>query len=150
MIHRRTFLACFVAFVVIGLSYLLSPWVAAFVRNERLKRYVRVVMNYPGCVPGKEAPELFKCQCEFIFEGVRAPTEVRFEGSGLRESFDPEKHTYNVSGAGVIHAGANRILVSSDSISINDTKLPSDGPSSFHVLIHSDGELENSRIDIAY
>ena len=150
MIHPRTFTACVVALVAIGLGYLLSPWVVALVRNERLKRYVRVEMNYPGCVPGKEASESFKCQCEFIFEGVQAPSEIRFEGSGLRESFDVQKRAYNVSSPGVIHAGANRILVSSDSISINDTELPPDRPSSFHVLIHADGKLENSRIDIAY
>lgn len=68
----------------------------------------------------------------------------------MRETFDAEKRAYEVSGSGVIHAGANRILVSSDSISINDTKLPPDRSSSFHVLIHAGGELENSRIDIAY
>jgi hypothetical protein len=150
MTHPRRFLGFVVVLVVIGLVYILFPWAAAFVRHERSKRYIKVQMSYPRCTPGKEAPDSFKCECEFILEGVTARGEVRFEGSGLRESFDPEKHTYNVSGAGVIHAGANRILVSSDSISINDTKLPSDGPSSFHVLIHSDGELENSRIDIAY
>jgi hypothetical protein len=150
MTHPRRFLGFVVALVVIGLIYIWFPWVAAFIRHESLKRYIKVEMDYPGCVPGKEAPDSFKCECEFILEGVTAPAQVKFKGSGLRESFDAKRRTYAVSGAGMIHAGANRILVSSDSISINDTKLPSDRPSSFHVLIHADGQLENARIDIAY
>jgi hypothetical protein len=150
MTHPRRFLGFGVLLVVIGVIYIWFPWAAAFIRHEHLKRYIKVQISYPGCVPSKEAPDSFKCECEFILEGVTAPGKVKFEGSGLRESFDPEKRTYSVSGAGVIYIGANRILVSSDSISINDTKLPSDRPSSFHVLIHADGKLENARIDIAY
>jgi hypothetical protein len=136
--------------MMIGLIYIWFPWAAAFVRHERLKRYIKVQMDYPGCVPGKEAPDSFKCECEFILEGVTAPTQVKFEGFGLRESFDAKRRTYAVSGAGAIHAARNRIVVSSNAISINDTELASDRYSSFHVLIHADGRLENSRIDIAY
>jgi hypothetical protein len=150
MTRPRWFLRFVVVLVVIGLICIWFPWAAAFIRHERLERYIEVQMSYPGCVPGKEAPDSFKCECEFILEGVTAPGVVKFEGSSLRESFDAKRRTYTVSGAGIIRAGANRIMVSSDSISINNTKLPSDRPSSFHVLIYSDGRLENSRIDIAY
>jgi hypothetical protein len=150
MTHPRRFLGFVVILVAIGLIYIWFPWAAAFIRHERLERYIKVQMSYPGCVPGKEAPDSFKCECEFILEGVTAPGGVKFEGSGLRESFDAKTRTYTVSGAGIIQAGANRIMVSSDSTSINNTRLPSDRPSSFHVLIHSDGKLENSRIGIAY
>jgi hypothetical protein len=150
MTHPRRFLGFVVVLVVIGLVYIWFPWAAAFIRHEHLKRYIKVQMDYPGCVPGKEAPDSFKCECEFILEGVTAPAEVKFEGSGFRESFDSKRRTYAVSGTGVIHAVRNRIMVSSNAISINDTELPSDRYSSFHVLIHADGRLENSRIDIAY
>jgi hypothetical protein len=150
MTHPRRFLGFVVLLVVIGVIYIWFPWAAAFIRHERLKRYIKVQMSYPGCVPSKETPDSFKCECEFILEGVTAPGEVKFEGSGLRESFDAKGRTYAVSGAGAIHAARNRIVVSSNAISINETELPSDRYSSFHVLIHADGRLENSRIDIAY
>jgi hypothetical protein len=137
-------------FLTLGFFYILSPWIAAIIRNQRLSRYVKIRVDYPGCVPGKAAPELFKCRCEFIFGGIRIPGEVMFEGRYIRESYDPESRTYSVSGTATIRAASNRVVISSDRISINATELPPDRYSSFHVLIHADGKLENSRIDIAY
>ena len=133
-----------------GLFYVLSPWVAAFVRYERLSRYIKIRTDYPGCVPGKQAFDSFKCECEFIFEHVKAPGELTFDGSGLKESYDPKSRTYVVSGTGTIRTASNRIVIYSDRISINGTELPPDRYSSFHVLIGSDGKLTNSRIDISW
>jgi len=144
------FLALVLVFILVGLFYVLSPWVAAFVRHERLSRYIKVRTDYPGCIPGKQAPESFKCQCEFIFERVKVPGELMFEGSGLRESYDPASRTYTISGTGMIRSASNRVVVSSDRISINGTELPPDRSSSWYVLIQSDGKLTNSRIDISW
>ena len=144
----------FVTFVLLflaaGLFYVLSPWVAAFVRYERLSRYIKIRADYPGCIPGKQAPESFECECEFIFEGVKAPGELTFYGSSLHEDYDPKNRTYGVSGTGTIQAASNRIDILSDRISINGTELPPDRYSRFHVLIGSDGKLTNSRIDISW
>jgi hypothetical protein len=149
MTLRRIFVAFVLIFVVAGLFYILSPWAAAFFRYQRLSRYVKIRADYPGCVPGAQAPELLKCQCEFIFEGVGGPGEVKFDGSNIRESYNPETRTYSVSGTGIIRAASSHIDISTDRISINGTELPPDR-ASFHVLIGSDGGLTNSRVDIAY
>jgi hypothetical protein len=138
-------------FLITGLFHVLSPWVAAFVRHERLSRYIKIRTDYPGCIPGKQAPELFKCQCEFILEGVRAPSELTFGGPSLHESYDPKNRTYRVSGPGTIRAGLNRIDISTDRIAINGTELPTwSGYSSFYVVVGSDGKLTNTRIDISW
>ncbi len=144
----------FVAFVLVfltaGFFYVLSPWVAAFVRHERLSRYVKIRTVYPGCIPSKQASESFKCECEFIFEGIKTPGELAFYGSSLHEDYDPKNRTYGVSGTGTIQAASNRMVILSDRISINGTELPPDRYSSFHILIGSDGKLTNSRIDISW
>ena len=150
MKFRRLFITFALISVVVGLSYVLSPWVAALVRYERLSRYIKIRTDYPGCVPGKQAFDSFKCECEFIFEHVKAPSELTFDGSGLKESYDPKSRTYVVSGTGTIRTASNRIVIYSDRISINGTELPPDRYSSFHVLIGSDGKLTNSRIDISW
>ena len=151
MTCRSKFIVPVVLFATAGFFYLVSPWVAAFVRHERLSRYIKIRTEYPGCVPGKKSFDSFKCECEFIFEGVNVPGDVTFDGSGLKESYDARNHTYLVSGTGTILAASNRISISSDRISINGTELPPhDGASSFHVLIGSDGKLTNSRIDISW
>ena len=137
-------------FLIAGFFYVLSPWVAAFVRHERLSRYVKIRTVYPGCNPGKQAPESFRCECEFIFEGVKTPGELSFYGSSLNEKYDPKSRTYGVFGTGTIQAASNRIVILSDRISINGTELPPDRYSSFHVLIGSDGKLTNSRIDTSW
>jgi hypothetical protein len=150
MIFRRAFLILVVIFVLAGLFHILFPWVAAFVRHERLSRYVKVRTDYPGCVPGKQVPESLKCQCEFIFEDVELPGELTFQDSSLWKSYDPGSRTYYVTGTGTIRSAANHIVLSSDSVSINGTQLPRDRYASLHVLIKSNGEFENSRVDISW
>ena len=150
MAFRRTFLVLVLVFILVGLFYILSPWVAAFVRHERLNRYIKIRTDYPGCVPGKQAPESLKCQCEFIFEHVEVPAALTFEGTGLSESYDPTSRTYNVSGIGTIRSASNRVVLYSERIVINGTELPPDQSSSWYVLIQSDGKLTNSRVDISW
>jgi hypothetical protein len=137
-------------FLAAGFFYVLSPWVAAFVRHERLSRYIKIRTAYPRCVPGKQAFDSFKCECEFIFEGVKTPGELAFYGPSLHEDYDPKNRTYRVSGTGTIQAAPNQLVILSDRISINGIELPPDRYSSFHVLIGSDGKLTNSRIDISW
>jgi len=143
-----------ITFVLVFLAaiffYVLSPWFAAFVRHERLNQYIKIRTIYPGCTPGKQAPESSKCECEFVFEGVKTPGELTFDGSGLDQAYDPKRRTYSVSGTGTIRTASNRIVILSDRISINGTELPPDRYSSFHVLIGSDGKLTSSRIDISW
>jgi hypothetical protein len=150
MTFRRTFVTLVLVFLAAGFFYVLSPWVAAFVRHERLTRYIKIRTDYPGCVPGKQAFDSFRCECEFIFEGVKTPGELTFDGSSLHEDYDPKDRTYAVSGTGTIQAASNRVVILSDHISINASELLPDRYSSFHVLIGSDGKLTNSRIDISW
>ena len=150
MSSRRIFFAVTLLILGSGFIYLLSPWVAAFVRYERLSRYIKIRTNYPGCIPGAQAPDSFKCECEFILEGIKVPSELAFDGSGLKETYDPKSRTYVVSGTGTIRTASNRIAVSSNRISINGTELPPDRYSSLHVLISSDGKLTSSRMDISW
>lgn len=147
MNFRRAFPVLVAALLAVAILYFVLPWVAAFVRYERLKRYIKVEMNYPGCIPGEQSFEAMRCRCEFIFEGIRKPADLRFEGTDLHRSLDVVNRTYTVSGTGVISAGKSQIVISSHSVSINGTELPSDRYSSFHVFIRSDGRLENSRIE---
>ena len=148
--RQRVFLILVLIFFIAGLFYVLSPWVAAFVRHERLSGYIKIRTDYPGCVPGKQSFDSFKCECEFIFEGIKAPGEVTFDGPALKESYNPKSRTYVVSGPGTIRTRTNRVFILSDRILINETELPPDRHSSFHVLIGSDGKLTNSRIDISW
>lgn len=149
MTSRRIFLAATILILGVGFFYLLSPWVAAFVQYERLSRYVKVRIDYPGCVVGTQAPNSFKCQCEFVFEHIKEPGELIFENSAFRKTYDPRSRTYNISGTGTIRGGPNLVVISAVRISINGTELPPDH-SPYHALIHSDGELTNSYVDIAW
>jgi hypothetical protein len=136
-------------FLLVGFFYLMSPWVAAFILQQRSSRYVKIRTDYPGCTPGMQVPDSFKCQCEFVFEHLKGPSELTFENSGFRQSYDPGSRTFSVSGTGTIRGGSNRIVITADRISINGTELPPDR-SPYHALIHSDGALTNSRMDIAW
>ena len=149
MTSRRIFLALTLLILAVGFFYLLSPWVAAFIQYERLSRYVKVRIDYPGCVAGTQAPDSFKCHCEFVFEHIKEPGELIFENSDFRQIYNPSSRTYNISGTGTIRGGNNLVVISADRISISGTALPPDR-SPYHALIHSDGTLTNSRMDIAY
>jgi len=87
------FLAVTLVILGSGFFYLLPPWVAAFVRYERLSRYIKIRTDYPGCIPGAQAPDSFKCECEFILEGIKAPSKLTFDDSGLKETYDPKSRT---------------------------------------------------------
>ena len=149
MRSRRIFLAFSLLMLVAGFFYLVSPWVAAVVLHYRLSRYVKVRIDYPGCVPGAQAPDSFKCQCEFAFENIKRPGQLIFENSNFRQSYDPASRTYVISGIGTIRGGSNRVVISADRILINGTELPPDR-SPYHALVHSDGSLTNSYMDIAW
>jgi hypothetical protein len=146
---RRIFFAFTLLIVIVGFFYLLSPWVTAIVLHYRMSRYVKIRIDYPGCVPGTQAPDSLKCQCEFVFENIKRPGELTFESSSFRQSYDPASRTYSVSGTGTIRDGSNRVVISAGRISINGTELPPDR-TPYHALIHSDGSLTNSYMDIAW
>jgi hypothetical protein len=76
--------------LIAGFFYLLSPWVAAVALHYRMSRYVKIRIDYPGCVPGTQARDSLKCQCEFVFENIKRPGELIFESSSFRQSYDPE------------------------------------------------------------
>jgi hypothetical protein len=135
--------------LIVGFFYVLSPWVTAVVLHYRMSGYVKIRIDYPGCAPGTQAPDSLKCQCEFVFENIKRPGELIFESSSFSRSYDPRTRTYSISGAGTVRGGSNRVVISADRISINGTELPPDR-SPYHALIHSDGMLTNSYMDIAW
>jgi hypothetical protein len=146
---RRIFFAFTLLMPIAAFFYLLSPWVAAVALHYRMSRYVKIRIDYPGCVPVTQARDSLKCQCEFVFENIKRPGELIFESSSFRQSYDPDTRTYSISGTGTVRGGSNRVVVSADRISINGTALPRDC-SPYHALIHSDGALTNSYMDIAW
>jgi len=58
-----------------------------------LSRYIKIRTGYPGRIPGAQAPDSFMCECEFILEGIKAPSKLTFDDSGLKETYDPKSRT---------------------------------------------------------
>jgi hypothetical protein len=132
------------------LTWLLYPVIGALLWELRINRGVKVDFTYPQCVNGKGDVSRSKCQCELVFDGITAPSEVTFEGSNFHYTYDGRHHTFHLLGTGIIRSGANAATISSTTVVVNGTELPSDDPSSFHLLIKKNGNLQRSRRDIAW
>lgn len=136
--------------VFASLVYLSYPVLLSFYFERQIKGFVKITMDYPGCSPQIEKETPLGCKCELVLEDEMDPSRVRFEGSSLHYSYEPEMHSYRVTGFGRIQDGANTIQITSTRIAINTTELPPDRPSSWFVLIRRDGHLRSSRWDLSW
>jgi hypothetical protein len=107
-----------------GVLYLLGPVVGCWYNEYRFNRYVHVQVDVPSCAA--ELSETVSGPCRFIFsfDGELQPKAIRFEGSGLRYSYDTDKRTYNVSGLGRVINGSNVIELAASKVLFNGQLLP--------------------------
>src|SRR5664279_6330550 len=74
------------------------PVLSSVYMEQKLRRFVKIEMIYPGCEESRDMGNATRCECEFIFEGVTDPLVVSFSNPGLLHAYDSQRRLYRVKG----------------------------------------------------
>ena len=146
--YRKLFFCAAICTALAACLVVMAPVMRSVLKEQRLKRFVKIETTYPGCQEIKNTNNTKHCECEFIFEDMTDASKISFSGVNLTHSYDDERRVFWIMGTGTVSSGKNVIQLLEDRIVINSITIPLDRPSAFHVLIKPDGALTNSRWDL--